>query len=303
MNTWIRRLVLAAMLSTACVLSQAAGAEQATVKDSEGNLYGVVRIGHLYWMNDNLRASTFRNGDTIVLISGQDEWSARGASGEPLRSLIDDSEDAFSTLGHLYNWHAVSDQRGLCPAGWRIPTRQDWLSLVPLLGLAELAPGANVDVYRGSLSMLAIQQTSGRYDFRTPDNRFGFSIPAGGYRFHSGLAQLEHMLSPEARNGFVPLDSNSTSLWTSSLDRRTRRPFASHLDSSSSIDTFSMLPVIAENGAYVRCVALANDLTTPDNRLSYTIGMDIGQSLSEQGIPLNMSLLVDANRCQSRASP
>lgn len=49
--------------------------------------------------------------------------------------------------------------------------------------------------------------------------------------------------------------------------------------------------------------ALANDLNTPDNRLSYTIGMDIGQSLSEQDIPLNVDLLVEALRAAYAGEP
>ncbi len=31
--------------------------------------------------------------------------------------------------GHLYNYAAVRDPRGLCPAGWRIPTMADWAAL------------------------------------------------------------------------------------------------------------------------------------------------------------------------------
>ena len=37
-------------------------------------------------------------------------------------------------------------------------------------------------------------------------------------------------------------------------------------------------------------------METPEERLSYTIGMDIGQSLSEQGMELDIDLLVEALR-------
>ncbi|MEE4295325.1 MAG: FKBP-type peptidyl-prolyl cis-trans isomerase [Wenzhouxiangella sp.] len=37
-------------------------------------------------------------------------------------------------------------------------------------------------------------------------------------------------------------------------------------------------------------------METPEERLSYTIGMDIGQSLSEQGMALDIDLLVEALR-------
>lgn len=39
-------------------------------------------------------------------------------------------------------------------------------------------------------------------------------------------------------------------------------------------------------------LVLANELETPEDRLSYTIGMDIGQSLGEQDMTLNVDLLV-----------
>lgn len=48
----------------------------------------------------------------------------------------------------------------------------------------------------------------------------------------------------------------------------------------------------------VSTVALAQDetLDTPEKRLSYTIGMDIGSSLSEQDMDLDLDLLVEALR-------
>jgi len=50
--------------------------------------------------------------------------------------------------------------------------------------------------------------------------------------------------------------------------------------------------------ATVSTVALAQDdtLETPEERLSYTIGMDIGNSLSEQDMELDLDLLVEALR-------
>ena len=50
--------------------------------------------------------------------------------------------------------------------------------------------------------------------------------------------------------------------------------------------------------ASVSTVALAQDdtLDTPEERLSYTIGMDIGSSLSEQDMNLDLDLLIEALR-------
>ncbi|MEE4637180.1 MAG: FKBP-type peptidyl-prolyl cis-trans isomerase [Wenzhouxiangella sp.] len=48
--------------------------------------------------------------------------------------------------------------------------------------------------------------------------------------------------------------------------------------------------------AAVTLPLLASAMETPEERLSYTIGMDIGQSLSEQGMELDIDLLVEALR-------
>ncbi len=46
--------------------------------------------------------------------------------------------------------------------------------------------------------------------------------------------------------------------------------------------------------------AVAEELDTHEERLSYTIGMDIGQSLAEQGLDLDLDLLVEALRASYR---
>ncbi len=55
------------------------------------------------------------------------------------------------------------------------------------------------------------------------------------------------------------------------------------------------LKVIALTVAVALPVA-ATAMETPEERLSYTIGMDIGQSLAEQGMELDIDLLVEALR-------
>lgn len=53
---------------------------------------------------------------------------------------------------------------------------------------------------------------------------------------------------------------------------------------------------IAALSAAVVLPASAVAMETPDDRLSYTIGMDIGQSLAEQGIDINLDLLLEGLR-------
>ncbi|QOC21594.1 FKBP-type peptidyl-prolyl cis-trans isomerase [Wenzhouxiangella sp. AB-CW3] len=52
--------------------------------------------------------------------------------------------------------------------------------------------------------------------------------------------------------------------------------------------------------ASVSVSAIASDLESPEDRISYTIGMDIGSSLAEQGLELELDLLVEALKASYR---
>lgn len=58
------------------------------------------------------------------------------------------------------------------------------------------------------------------------------------------------------------------------------------------------LVIIAATAALASSFALAqtNELETPEDRLSYTIGMDIGQSLAGQDMPLDIDILMQGLR-------
>jgi uncharacterized protein (TIGR02145 family) len=42
-------------------------------------------------------------------------------------------EQTVERYGRLYNFLAVIDSRGLCPIGWRVSSREDWLKLTDYL--------------------------------------------------------------------------------------------------------------------------------------------------------------------------
>lgn len=109
-----------------------------TVRDVDGNVYQAVKIGDRWWMAENLRVTHYRNGDGVPLESNGDAWRRlqKGAH----CNYANDPADA-AVYGHMYNWHAVNDARGLAPQGWHVPSGAEWQRLFDDLGGRNIAGG------------------------------------------------------------------------------------------------------------------------------------------------------------------
>jgi len=111
------------------------------VSDIDGNYYPVLRIGTQTWLGDNLKTSRFQNGDPIFYVGNSSEWVLN--TGNVSYSYPQD--DYFTGLGYgiLYNYHAVTDLRNICPEGWHVPSDTEWDVLVNFLG-GELVAGGKL---------------------------------------------------------------------------------------------------------------------------------------------------------------
>jgi hypothetical protein len=85
-----------------------------TVYDIDGNLYRTVALGAQVWMSENLKVKHFRD-----------------------RSEIDGTKILKSGKEQRYEWNTTNDRRGLCPAGWHVPSSDEWNSLINSLGNFE----------------------------------------------------------------------------------------------------------------------------------------------------------------------
>lgn len=183
-------------------LQEAADLSQ-QVTDIDGNSYRTVAIGGRRWMAENLRVSRYRNGDPIPTGLSDMDWSQTYSSYLGAYALLNDADSNDVVLGKLYNGFAVNDPRGLCPAGWHIPTDDDWTALELHLGM-PLSELDSVDTYRGVEA-----NTSGQLRdttrWTTPDtaatNSSGFTAIPGGFRFSSGPY----------------IGENTANFWTSSV--------------------------------------------------------------------------------------
>jgi uncharacterized protein (TIGR02145 family) len=92
-----------------------------------------VTIGQQIWTIENLKVTKFCNGDNIPQAQTLEEWKKAKENKQAAWCYYVDSDDK-KTKEILYNYYALNDPRGLAPAGWRIPSNDDWLKLFDELG-------------------------------------------------------------------------------------------------------------------------------------------------------------------------
>lgn len=112
-----------------------------TVTDIDGNVYHIVKICDQLWMSENLKVTRFRNGDVIPYVS-KIEWDSVLFSPyhDPAYCNLSDLNQNGNIYGHLYNWQAAIDPRGLAPSGWHIPSETEFNQLIECIG-GEYAGG------------------------------------------------------------------------------------------------------------------------------------------------------------------
>jgi uncharacterized protein (TIGR02145 family) len=109
--------------------------------DIDGHAVTTVPIGNQVWMHENLNVSRYRNGDPIRYAGSNKEWLDAGAKGEGAWCYYNNDSVKSEKYGRLYNWFAVHDPRGLAPAGWHVPSDQEWMVLAKTLGGTNVAGG------------------------------------------------------------------------------------------------------------------------------------------------------------------
>jgi uncharacterized protein (TIGR02145 family) len=109
-----------------------------TVTDIEDNIYPTVLIGNQWWMAENLLTSAYVSGDLIPIVTDSTAWTqlTSGAWCHYNNNMTNEG-----VYGKLYNWYTTVDPRGLCPAGWHVPTDAEWTVLTDFLGGISLSGG------------------------------------------------------------------------------------------------------------------------------------------------------------------
>lgn len=93
-----------------------------------------VMIGELEWRTSNLSEVKFANGDPLECVGSTEEWLIAVQENKPAYCYFDFDSSNSETYGVFYNYHAITDPRGLAPDGWRVPTRADLEKLTETTG-------------------------------------------------------------------------------------------------------------------------------------------------------------------------
>lgn len=145
-----------------------------TVKDIDNNVYNTITIGTQEWTTENLKVTHFTNGDPIPKVIENSGWNNLTSW-----AYCENYNSADSSLiyGHLYNFYAVASG-ALCPAGWHVPSDQEWITLLNYLGGDTVAGGK--------------LKESGTSHWKSPNtggsNETGFTgLPAGYRSYYQGF--------------------------------------------------------------------------------------------------------------------
>jgi uncharacterized protein (TIGR02145 family) len=133
--------------------------------DADGNSYKTSIIADQIWMIENLRVT-------------------KNAQGEAIESYLPNNSEEFEDkYGRLYTWNTVMNNsdsesgQGICPAGWHIPSEDEWMILIDNISTAD----KEIPDIKKSLNLYYAGFYNGNYN--------GFDISAS---FWSSTSQSEN---------------------------------------------------------------------------------------------------------------
>ena len=93
-------------------------------------------------MAENLKTTKFNDGTPIPHETGFGTFTTLKT---PAYCWYENDTNNKDIYGALYNWYVVSPEanggKNICPAGWHVPTDEEWITLTDYLGGEDIAGG------------------------------------------------------------------------------------------------------------------------------------------------------------------
>lgn len=147
-----------------------------------------IQIGTQIWSSQNLKVTTFRNGEPIPFVQDNMEWYNLTSS-----AYSYGSDNGIN--GYFYNYWTIVDPRNVAPEGWRVPTQTDWSILIEYLG-GRANAAHKLKSTTGWTATTQYFETGEIFqmDFNGT-NEVGFNGVKVGFRNQTGEFILDHLLS------------------------------------------------------------------------------------------------------------
>lgn len=170
--------------------------QEITLTDPDGNIYQTVIIGNQVWMAENLKTTTFNDGNPITeykhfnpnkspfawVDSNNPQELFQWASTFDLNNIY--SEDLpIDFYGAHYNHEAIQSSK-LNIEGWRLPTIQDFEELIRFLG-SEGHTGNEATVLKGTEGWVTENGT----------DLYGFTIRPAGNTIIPGTPDFSELIA------------------------------------------------------------------------------------------------------------
>jgi uncharacterized protein (TIGR02145 family) len=209
------------------------------IDSRDGRKYATVLIGDQCWMAQDLNVGT--QIDSITSQTNNDIIE---------KYCYQDMESNCAQWGGLYQWNELMGYvttpgvQGICPAGWHVPTDQDFKILEGNVD-SQYGPGSiewNKTGWRGYDAGYNLRSTTGWNDDWNGSDAFAFHAMPGGY------LTLDYGGGP----GFY--DMGRCSLYpTSTLDLPSNLPFVRYMQGDAGIQIMRFANTLTD-GCSLRCV-------------------------------------------------
>jgi uncharacterized protein (TIGR02145 family) len=218
-----------------------------TLTDYELNTYLAVEIGNQIWMAENLKVTHYPDGNSIPKATDDAVWKhVKDKSAEAAYCFYDNDKD--SEYGVLYSWPAAlggkgvysdtnpSGVQGVCPAGWHLPSIEEWSELRDFIS-------QDVHFYKEGK---ALKATSGWADDGNGTDDYRFCALPGGQRGYMNWDTDQVVYY----GSFIGKGNNAT-WWTSNYMAVDAAAFVRIIHNSKTIQFISDM---RSNGFSIRCV-------------------------------------------------
>jgi len=124
------KLLLTHMTSSTRSISNLYDKFGSLTDNRDGETYKTVKIGTQVWMAENLKTSKYNDGTSIPFVADTgNAWTLDS----PAYCWYQNDHNYKNIYGALYNWYTVETGK-LCPLGWHVPSRAEWITLINYLG-------------------------------------------------------------------------------------------------------------------------------------------------------------------------